>query len=43
MADACDVNIKTIKRDLDILKTQNRIERKGGRKEGYWEILVARK
>ena len=34
-----DVDVKTIKRDIEILKQQKKIERAGGRKEGYWKIL----
>lgn len=33
------VNEKTIKRDIDKLKQQNRIQRIGGAKGGVWEVL----
>jgi DeoR/GlpR family transcriptional regulator of sugar metabolism len=39
LADICGVNIKTIKRDIEFLKSQEIIKRKGGRKAGYWEVL----
>ena len=32
------VTIKTIKRDIEELKSQNKIKRIGGRKSGHWEI-----
>jgi len=38
LAKKCNVNIKTIKRDIDLLKSENRLLRVGGRKSGYWEI-----
>jgi ATP-dependent DNA helicase RecG len=34
-----NVDIKTIKRDIAKLKTQNKIKRIGPDKGGYWEII----
>ena len=39
LAEKCNVNIKTIKRDIDLLKTAKRLLRVGGRKSGHWEII----
>jgi len=38
-----NVNQKTIKRDIQILKTEGIIERIGPDKGGYWKILKLRK
>lgn len=38
MALKCNVSIKTIKRDIDFLKSNAILSRKGSRKTGYWEI-----
>ena len=40
IADKCNVSVKTVKRDIEKLKTGNIIKRQGGRKEGYWELLI---
>jgi len=39
LAQRCKVSIKTIKRDIDFLKAENRLKRTGGRKEGKWIIF----
>jgi ATP-dependent DNA helicase RecG len=39
IADKCNVSVKTVKRDIEKLKTGKIIKRQGGRKEGYWELL----
>jgi len=33
-----EVNEKTIKRDIEQLKKENRVERIGSAREGYWEV-----
>lgn len=38
MAELCGVSTKTIKRDLAKLKNENRIERVGSLKSGYWKV-----
>ena len=38
MARQLSVNRRTIQRGLDILKGKGVIERKGGKRYGYWEI-----
>jgi predicted HTH transcriptional regulator len=40
IADRLHVNRRTILRDIDYLRERNRIERTGGRKEGYWKIKL---
>jgi ATP-dependent DNA helicase RecG len=40
MSQTLDVSTKTIERALDILKKENKIERVGGRKEGYWKVTL---
>jgi DeoR/GlpR family transcriptional regulator of sugar metabolism len=42
LAQKCNVNIKTTKRDIDLLKAGKRLIRVGGRKSGYWEIIEKR-
>ena len=32
------VNVKTIKRDIERLKSENRVKRVAGRKNGRWEV-----
>ncbi|MCP4295862.1 MAG: DeoR family transcriptional regulator [Proteobacteria bacterium] len=39
LASHCQVSIKTIKRDITKLKKENRIERVGTQKSGYWKII----
>lgn len=39
MAEKCNVNVKTIKRDIELLKAERRLIRVGGRKGGHWEII----
>ncbi len=41
MADKLNVNIKTIKRDIEQLKEKGKLKRLGGRKTGYWEVYDA--
>ncbi len=38
MAQKLSVNRRTVQRELEKLKKKNCIERKGGRRYGYWEI-----
>lgn len=38
MARQLSVNRRTIQRGLEILKSKGTIERKGGKRYGYWEI-----
>lgn len=38
MAERLSVNRRTIQRGLDVLKAKRKIERKGGKRYGYWEI-----
>ena len=38
MAQKLSVNRRTVQRELEKLKKKNRVERKGGRRYGYWEI-----
>ena len=38
MARQLSVNRRTIKRGLEILKSKGTIERRGGKRYGYWEI-----
>ncbi len=38
MARQLSVNRRTIQRALEILKSKGAIERKGGKRYGYWEI-----
>ena len=38
MAQRLSVNRRTIQRELEKLKKKNCIERKGGRRYGYWKI-----
>lgn len=38
MAQKLSVNRRTVQRELEKLKNKNCIERKGGRRYGYWEI-----
>lgn len=38
IAERLSVNRRTIQRGLDALKVKRKIERKGGKKYGYWEI-----
>jgi len=38
MAERLSINRRTIQRGLDALKAKREIERKGGRRYGYWEI-----
>lgn len=38
MAQKLSVNRRTVQRELEKLKKNNCIERKGGRRYGYWEI-----
>ena len=38
MARKLSVNRRTIQRSLDVLKSKGTIERKGGKRYGYWEV-----
>ena len=38
MAEHLSVNRRTIQRSLDDLKNKGMIERKGGKRYGYWEV-----
>lgn len=38
MARQLSVNRRTIQRGLDVLKGKHVIERKGGKRYGYWEV-----
>ena len=38
LANMLSVTERTINRQIDILKTENKIERIGSRKTGYWKI-----
>jgi ATP-dependent DNA helicase RecG len=38
LAQKCLVNIKTIQRDLERLKSNSSVRRVGGRKNGHWEV-----
>ena len=38
MAKRLSVNRRTIQRGLDALKVKRKIERKGGKRYGYWEV-----
>lgn len=38
MAQKLSVNRRTVQRELEKLKKKKNIERKGGRRYGYWEI-----
>ncbi len=38
MAERLSVNRRTIQRGLDVLKVKGIVERKGGKRYGYWEI-----
>lgn len=42
MATQLSVNRRTIQRGLDVLKDKGVIERKGGKRYGYWEIYEAK-
>lgn len=39
MARLLSVNRRTIQRGLDVLKDKGTIERKGGKRYGYWEVF----
>jgi predicted HTH transcriptional regulator len=39
LADASNVSVETIKRDLRKLREQGRLKRIGSDKTGYWEVL----
>ena len=39
LASEFNVDLKTIKRDMEKLKTENKIIRIGGSKDGYWKII----
>ncbi|MDY0116609.1 MAG: DeoR family transcriptional regulator [Sulfurimonadaceae bacterium] len=39
LAQICKVSDKTIKRDINKLKEQGLLERKGSLKSGYWQLL----
>ena len=39
MAKRLFVNKRTVQRGLDVLKDKGIIERKGGKRYGYWEIF----
>jgi len=39
LANKFNVDLKTIKRDMEKLKAENKIIRIGGSKDGYWKIL----
>ena len=39
LASEFNVDIKTIKRDMEKLKAENKVIRIGGSKDGYWEII----
>lgn len=38
MARQLSVNRRTIQRGLEVLKSRGMIERKGGKRYGYWEV-----
>lgn len=38
MARQLSVNRRTIQKGLDVLKSKGTIERKGGKRYGYWEV-----
>lgn len=38
MAKKLSVNRRTVQREIEKLKKEKRIERKGGRRYGYWEV-----
>lgn len=38
MAKLLSVNRRTIQRGLNVLKSEHIIERKGGKRYGYWEV-----
>lgn len=38
MAKQLSVNRRTIQRGLDVLKDKEIVERKGGKRYGYWEV-----
>ena len=38
MARQLSVNRRTIQRGLDVLKSKGTIERRGGKRYGYWEV-----
>ena len=38
MARQLSVNRRTIQRGLDVLKSKDTVERKGGKRYGYWEV-----
>ncbi len=39
MARRMSVSERTIQRDLEVLQTKNLLRRKGGKKDGYWEVI----
>ena len=38
LSQKCNVTLKTIKRDIEILKSKNLLKRIGGKKLGFWQI-----
>jgi DeoR/GlpR family transcriptional regulator of sugar metabolism len=38
LAEQCKVSTKTIKRDIALLKDENRLVRVGSLKSGYWQV-----
>ncbi|MDO4190160.1 MAG: DeoR family transcriptional regulator [Bacteroidales bacterium] len=40
LSEKMSVNERTIRRDMAILQEKGLIKRSGGRKEGYWEVLL---
>jgi len=43
MAVKYDVNKKTIKRDIDFLKSNNILKREGSKKTGHWKLIKNKK
>ncbi|NLI99717.1 MAG: DeoR family transcriptional regulator [Bacteroidales bacterium] len=39
ISEICDVSLKTIKRDFQVLKTNGMIKRFGSTKSGYWKVI----
>ena len=38
MARQLSVNRRTIQRGLDVLKSKDTVDRRGGKRYGYWEV-----
>lgn len=43
MSESLNVAERTIERHISKLKQENKIKRKGGRKDGYWQLMNSEK